>query len=183
MAPQTTDPVVAPIAADLLAAMTTVFNQLDTLTGDPLRPVCLRTGARPALLASQSEDECCLRLAWLRLTSLYPSVRANFPEPDADPVPCDVRRWAVGFELGASRCAPVGDETSLPTCADWITTTLAGYDDAAALRRAVLLWQSTHPHDTVKIESVDPGDVEGGCVHHTLTIIVAAPAADCWEET
>lgn len=183
MAPQTTDPVVTPIATSLLAAMTTVFAQLDTLTGQPIRPVCLRTGARPVLLASPSEDECCLRLAWLRRTQLYPSVQGRFPAPDPDAEPCDVRRWGVAFELGASRCAPLGSDTSLPTCADWTAVTLAGYDDGAALRRAVLLWQESHQHDTVKIVSDDPGEVEGGCVHTTLSIVVAAPACDYWEES
>jgi len=181
--PQTVDPVVGPIAAEFLADMITVFNQLDTLNGDPLRPVCLRTGSRPELLATGTEDECCSRLAWLRLTQLYPSAQAAFPAPDDIAAPCDVRRWAVGLELGASRCAPVGTETTLPTCSEWTAVTMAGYDDSAALRRTVLLWQADHPYDTVKIESVDPGSVEGGCVHVTLSIIVAAPAADCWEET
>jgi hypothetical protein len=180
--PQTVDPVVRPIVTSLLGDMMIVFNQLDTLNGDPLRPVCLKPGSRPVLLVSQSEDECCSRLVWLRPGRLYPSSQSAFPAPDDIAAPCDVRRWAVELELGASRCAPTGTDTSLPTCAEQIATTLASLDDAAALRRSLLLWQQTHPYDTIKIEAQEPGDVEGGCAHVTLSIIVAAPAADCWEE-
>jgi hypothetical protein len=180
--PQTVDPVVTPIVASLLADATTVFNQLDTANGDPLRPVCLRTGTVPVLLAGPTEDECCLRLAWVRVKQVYPSRQAQFPAPDDSAQPCDVLRWAVAIELGAARCAPVAGETTLPSCADWIAVTLSAFDDGAALRRTVLLWQSQHPYDTVKVVSQDPGSVEGGCVHTTLSIVVAAPAADCWEE-
>lgn len=181
MSSDVTDPVVAPIATSMLTAMTNVFGQLDAALGEPTRPVCLRTGVRPALLTSTTEDECCRRLAWLRLTQLYPSVQAEFPANDGAVSPCDIRRWAVGFELGASRCVPVGTGTDLPSCDAWTRVTLDGYDDAAALRRAVLLWQQTHPYETVKVVSANPGDVEGGCAHFVLSIVVAVPAVDCQE--
>lgn len=183
MTPQIADPVVEPVATSMLTAMTTVFAQLDALTGQPARPVCLRAGTRPTLLTSTTEDECCSRLVWLRWTQLYPSVQQPFPAADGEASPCDIRRWAVGLELGAARCAPAGTGTVLPSCDDWETVVRAGYDDGAALRRSVLLWQQSHPHDTVKVMSADPGDVEGGCVTTTLQIVVAAPAVDCWEET
>ncbi len=179
--PQTTDPVVGPIATGLIAAMVDVFAVLDDALGEPHRPVCLRTGTVPTLLASQTEDECCLRLVWLRQTQMYPSVQGNFPDPDGNPVPCDIRRWAVGFELGASRCAPVATETALPTCAAWTDVTMALYDDAAALRRSLLAWQQDHPYEAIAVVGGEPGEVSGGCVYTTVTILVAAAACDQWD--
>jgi hypothetical protein len=114
--PQISDPVVAPIVTGLLDCLTVVFAQLDAQTEQPPRPVCVRPGATASLLASQSEDECCLRLAWLRVDAVFPSGQGRFPEPDETAQPCDVIRWAVSIELGASRCAPVGDGMTLPTC-------------------------------------------------------------------
>lgn len=169
------DQVVAPILAELLGCLET---QMALVTSPPA-VVCVRPGVTVALLLSQTSDECCEGLAWVRWDSMVPTIA--FPEPATDPNPCGVIRWAVTFELGAVRCAPTADIGRVPTCAEWETTVGEVLDDRAALMRAVCCWVALAGHSwrQVAVEGARPMEVEGGCVGSTLRVTISAPACDC----
>ena len=97
--------------------------------------------------------------------------------PDCDgPV-----QWTVTLELGAARCAPVGDEVNLPTEDDWLTVALAVLDDEAAIRRALCCFRTSAAATDrlIIVSQSQPLPVEGGCVGTLRTVTVAAPACDC----
>ena len=171
------DPTIAPIAADLVACLTQEAAKVPN-PPSATRVVCLRPGDRVDLLASQTEDECCAGLMWVRWVRIYPS-GTSFPSPDGTVSPCDVLRWAVRFELGAVRCSPVGTATTLPTCDDWEATTLGVMDDGAAIRRALCCYQQANPDVLVLIDSGAPLTTEGGCTGVSYTVFIAADSCDC----
>lgn len=176
-----TDPLVAPIAADLIACLTReiakVPNPPNPIT---VRPVCLRPGDRVDLLISQNEDECCEGLAWVRWVRAYPSGQNQFPAQDDTVSPCGVIRWAVEFELGAVRCAPTPDIENIPTCDQQTDVALNGYDDGAAIRRAACCYAITHPYDNLVLQGVgEPMTTEGGCVGVAYLVTISGPACDC----
>lgn len=173
------DPVIGPIAATLLACLADEANKIPDPPATP-RVVCLRPGDRIDLLLSQTEDECCSGLMWVRWNRIYPS-GDGFPAADNLVGRCGIERWAVEFELGAVRCAPVGDVDTLPTCDEWEATTLGTYDDGAAIRRALCCFISSSPYSLVFVGDGLPMTTEGGCVGVTYKITVAADNCDCPE--
>jgi hypothetical protein len=177
------DDVVSPIAVDLLTCLTTIFGELDDLTGDHRRPVCLRAGQRTELLASTTQDECCNRLVWCRWDGMWPSSQTAFPQVDNRVSPCGTARWATRWELGASRCAPIGTAQTLPTCDQWIDVSSAALEDAAALRRAVCCYQQLDVDRLVYIGEGRPMSTEGGCIGSTIIVTIAADVCDCIEGT
>lgn len=171
------DPMIGPIAADLVACLIVEAAKVP----DPpsaTRVVCLRPGDQIDLLLSQLEDECCAGLMWVRWDRAYPSSQ-SFPEPDRSPTPCDITRWAVSFELGAVRCAPVGDTDVLPTCDQWEAVTLGIYDDGAAIRRAMCCYQVSNEYSLVSVDGGEPMTTEGGCVGVKYMITISANNCDC----
>lgn len=173
------DPMVAPIAADLVAVLTTAFAAVPNSPSTP-RVACLRPGDRVDLLISQNEDECCSGLVWVRWVRSYPSGQSRFPNPDGNVSPCNVIRWANDFELGAVRCAPTPDVEQIPTCDDWETVTIGVYDDSAAIRRAVCAYVNGAGSDRLVLQGEGrPLTTEGGCVGVAWLITVSAPACDC----
>jgi hypothetical protein len=167
------DPIIAPVAADLLACLATEVAK----TPDPPASVCLRPGDRVDLLLSTTYDECCSGLAWVRWVNQYPS--ANFPDPDEVASPCGVTRWAVTFELGVARCAPTSDAQTVPSCDQWIANTLDTYNDLAAVRRALCCYATTVKYQRlVYVGTAQPQTAEGGCVSVTMQVIVSAQACD-----
>jgi hypothetical protein len=172
------DPIIAPIAADLVLCLAEEIAKVpNPPTTDP-RVVCLRPGDRIELLISTMEDECCAGLAWVRWTGMVPS-RSAFPAADDTVSPCDVMRWAVTFELGAVRCSPTPDADALPTCDEWTDTTLNVYDDLAAIRRALCCYTVAHPYVLVLQGAGEPLMTEGGCVGVAMTVTIAADTCDC----
>lgn len=171
------DPTVAPIAATLVACLAQEAAKVPDPPATP-RVVCLRPGDHVDLLASQTEDECCSGLMWVRWSRIHPSAQ-SFPSQDGRVSPCDVMRWAVTFELGAVRCSPIGTSNSLPTCDDWEATTLGMMDDGAAIRRALCCFQKTYPDTLMIIDSGMPLTTEGGCTGVVYTVIIAADSCDC----
>lgn len=167
------DLVVAPVAADLLACLMTEMAKVP----DPPASVCVRVGSRTDLLIAETYDECCAGLAWVRFADQYPS--RDFPEPDGDVSPCGVARWALVFELGAARCAPVGDATSVPSCDAWTAAAVHHYADLAALRRTACCYENDHRGQRkILVNNGGPGATEGGCTIVTMQIIVSALACD-----
>lgn len=176
------DPTVAPIAADLVLCLATELAKVPNPVAETPRPVCLRPGDRVDLLISQTQDECCEGLSWVRLVRMHPSSQQRFPTQDDRVTPCDVLRWAVTFELGAVRCSPTAEPEALPTCEEWTDATLNGYDDLAALRRAVCCYQRQHTDRLVLQDAGEPVTTEGGCAGVTILVTISAPSCDCPEE-
>lgn len=176
------DTTVAPIAADLVLCLAAELAKVPNPVVHTPRPVCLRPGDRVDLLISQTQDECCEGLSWVRLARMYPSGQQQFPLQDGYVTPCDVLRWAVVFELGAVRCAPTAEAEDLPTCDEWTDTTLNEYDDLAALRRAVCCYQQQHTDRLISQDAGEPITTEGGCTGVTLLVTIDAPSCDCTEE-
>jgi hypothetical protein len=170
------DPLVMPLARELLEC----FEQELAKVANPPEYIQLRPGNVVDHLLSTHQDECCEGLAWVRPSSFFPS-SAVFPVQDPAPQPKGISAWAVTLELGAVRCAPVGDENSIPSGANWDATTQAVMDDAAAMRRAICCFIEAG-HNRAK--NVLPGtwqplSVQGGCVGGILPITVRGPACDC----
>jgi hypothetical protein len=172
------DPLVMPLAQELLACL----DQEVAKVASPPEFVQLRAGNVVAHLLSTYEDECCQGLAWVRPSAFYPSSGA-FPVQDAAPPPKGTLAWAVTLEMGAVRCAPTGDEDSIPTGAEWEATVQAVMDDAAAMRRAICCFIDARQG---RARRVLPGvwqpiDVQGGCVGGILPVTILGPACDCAE--
>jgi hypothetical protein len=172
------DPLVMPIAQELLACL----DQEMAKVASPPEFVQLRPGNVVAHLLSTYEDECCQGLAWVRPSAFYPS-SGTFPVQDAAPQPKGVSAWSVTLELGAVRCAPVGDENTLPTGEEWEAALQTVMDDAAAMRRAICCFIDAHQG---RARRVLPGvwqpiDVQGGCVGGILPVTILGPACDCAE--
>lgn len=173
------DPTIGPLAASLVRCLLDESVRTPNPPATP-RVVCLRPGDRVDLLLSQTEDECCTGLMWVRWNRIYPS-GAGFPSADNMVDKCGIARWAVEFELGAVRCAPVGTPETLPTCDEWEATTLGVYDDGAAIRRALCCFIASNPYVLVSIGDGLPMTTEGGCVGVTYMITIAADNCDCPE--
>jgi len=173
------DPLISPIAADLVVCLTAEAAKVPNPPASP-RVVCLRPGDRVDLLISQTEDECCSGLMWVRWVRAYPSGQNTFPTQDDRVSPCRVLRWAVQFELGAVRCAPTPDPESLPSCDEWTDVTLGVYDDGAAIRRAICCYAQSHEYDALVLqEDGRPLTTEGGCVGVAYLVTISGPACDC----
>lgn len=176
-----TSPVVDPVAQPILDALLLCLEEQVARVPDPPAAVCMRPGDRVDLLMAQGRDECCEGLAWVRLASIYPS--SVFPAPDEAYVKCQLG-WAVVVELGVARCAPVGDETTLPTCDQWTTATNHTTADAAALRRTLLCFRQIEEfrHRLHVPGAWLPMTTEGGCVGGSMTVTVYAPMCDTLED-
>jgi hypothetical protein len=172
------DPLVMPLAQELLVCLDQELLKVET----PPRYVQLRAGNVVAHLLSMGQDECCEGLAWVRPASFYPA-SAVFPTQDAAPVKGGTKAWAVTLEIGAIRCAPTGDETTIPTGAEWEDTVQAVMDDAAAMRRAICCFIEQEPRRSGRVlpGQWQPIDVQGGCVGGIMTVTIMGPACDCSE--
>lgn len=168
------DPMVTPLALTLVACL----EQEIARVTEPPAVTCLRPGDRVELLIAQNTDECCEGLAWVRQVTMYPS--RDFPAPDQTYQPCSPVQWAVVMELGAARCAPTTSVTTIPSCAEWTATTMAVYDDQAALRRAMLCFAALDDYqDHQWVWGVwTPMTTEGGCVGGSWQVTIAVPACD-----
>ena len=173
------DPVVMPLARELLACLDQEISKVDT---PPVR-IGLRPGTVVDHLLSTTDDECCDGLAWVRPATFFPS-SGTFPAQDEVPIKGgNVRAWAVTLEMGAIRCAPTPDANSIPTTDEWDDTTQAVMDDAAAMRRAACCFIDAKQgrSSRVLIGAWQPLSVQGGCVGGVITLTVQGPACDCSE--
>jgi hypothetical protein len=172
------DPVVMPLARELLAC----FDQeLLKLTVPPLY-VQLRPGNVVAHLLSTSQDECCEGLGWVRPSSFVPS-SGVFPVQDPAPVKGGVKAWAVTLEMGYIRCAPTGDEHTIPTADEWDEAVQGVMDGAAAMRRAMCCFIDAKQGRSGRVLAGQwqPIEVQGGCVGGLMPITIQGPACDCSE--
>lgn len=172
------DPLVMPLAQELLVCLDEEMAKV----ADPPTYVQLRAGNVVAHLLSTYEDECCEGLAWVRPSAFFPS-SGTFPVQDAQPAKGGTRAWAVTLELGAVRCAPTGDENTLPTADQWEATVQTVMDDAAAMRRAICCFIDARPGRSSRVLPGiwQPIDVQGGCVGGIIPVTIQGPACDCAE--
>lgn len=173
------DPLVVPLAEELLVCFAQELAKVD----QPPKYVQFRTGTVVDHLLSSSQDECCEGLAWVRVAQFFPT-SATFPVQDETPTPKGTQAWAVVLELGAVRCAPIGDEHSIPTAAMWEANFRAIMDDAAAMRRALCCFGEAKPgrlKNGLLPGSWEPLSVQGGCSGGVMTVTVRGPACDCLE--
>jgi hypothetical protein len=175
------DPLVMPIAREMLDCLAQEMAKVPS----PPANVGLRPGVVVDHLKSISRDECCEGLAWVRPDPFYPSSgtaeTGPFPSPDETPNRQGTLAWAVTLELGAIRCAPVGDETTLPSESDWDNATQQVMDDAAAIRRAICCYIEAAHGRALKVlpGAWQPIAVQGGCVGGFMTVTIKGPACDC----
>jgi hypothetical protein len=168
-----TDPGVLPVATSLLDCLQTAL--LDV--ADPPEHVSLRVGVQIELLLSETRDECCEGVGWVRVVSIYPS--AVFPLPDLESVACWPIQWAAILEMGVARCAPTPDASEMPSSDEWNTVAEAVLDDAAAMRRALCCFTDLQP-DRMYVPGLwQPLPIDGGCLGGSMQVTVAIDACDC----
>lgn len=174
--------IVDPVAQPVLDAVLGCLEVEVARVPSPPGAVCLRPGDRVDLLIAQNRDECCEGLAWVRLAQVYPS--SEFPDQDVDYSKCQ-KGWAVVVELGVARCAPVGDERTLPSCDEWVASVNDVTADAAALRRTVMRLRTLENfrHTMTITGAWEPMTMEGGCVGGAMLLTVHASMCDTLEET
>jgi hypothetical protein len=172
------DPLVMPFAREMLECLDVEIMKVLS----PPMYVQLRAGNVVAHLLSTYQDECCQGLAWVRPSGFFPS-SGVFPTQDAAPLPKGTSAWSVTLELGSVRCAPVGDETTIPTAEEWDETTQAVMDDAAAMRRAICCFIDAAPNRSRRVLPGlwQPIEVQGGCVGGIMPVTILGPACDCAE--
>ena len=171
------DPLVMPLARELLECYETELAKLETPPGS----IGLRPGTIVDLLLSTSDDECCSGLAWVRPVTFYPSSTA-FPNQDTVGQRQGTKAWAVTLELGYVTCAPTPDEHSIPGNDEWAAVLQSVMDAGAAMRRALCCMIAARPGfgaQRVIPGQWQPAPVEGGCVGGTLPVIIMGPACDC----
>lgn len=174
----TADPLVMPLARELLDCYEIEIAKV----ASPPKYLGLRPGNVVDHLLSTNHDECCEGLAWVRPVDFFPS-SGTFPTQDAVPVgdPPGARAWVVTLELGAVRCSPTPEATSIPTNAEWDAVVQAVMDDAAAMRRAICCLIDARPGRKKRVlpGRWQPLSVEGGCVGGVLPVMIQGPACDC----
>jgi|WetSurMetagenome_2_1015567.scaffolds.fasta_scaffold00456_6 hypothetical protein len=170
------DLVISPVALDLLSALTIECGP----DKHPFPPqnICIRPGDVVSVELSETRDECCEGLAWVRWSRAWPSSAGEFPDLDAAVKPCGVKRWAIEFETGIARCVPTPEPDEIVSCDNWNTVALQTFADAAALRRAACRYTASHPTRLVHLGQQSPGSADGGCITTTLTVTISAKACD-----
>ena len=132
-----------PLARVLLDCLTEV---LVSRTENPPAHFSLRVGEQVPFDLSQNEDLCCEGLAYVKINRVYAST--SFPvEDEGTWSPCGPLAWAADLEMGILRCAPTGDESWIPTDAEWTTSADQVANDSAAMRMAIASFR----------DRVDPG--------------------------
>jgi hypothetical protein len=148
---------------------------------------CFRIGNEVPYDADLYFDMCCRGLAYASLGDIWPS-SGSFPEQDINrqaSAVCYPPAWAVQWRVGIIRCAPVGTDTSMPTCEEWTSAYLKQVADAAALRRIACCFRAAVRNTTrfkgmsVVIERQTQGAPQGGCVERYFTIAVQMANCDC----
>lgn len=148
---------------------------------------CYRIGSDVPYDADVFYDMCCRGLAYVTLGDIWPS-SGSFPEQDINrqaSAVCYPPAWAVQWKTGIIRCAPVGQEGSQPTCAEWTSAYLKAAADAQALRRIACCFRAAVRSTpafrglSVVIGRQTQGSNQGGCTERSVTIDVQITNCDC----
>jgi len=138
--------------------------------------IALRSGEVSAQI-STTMDECRCGLAWVRIVRFYPT--DTFPEEAEGWQPCGPAGWAVVLEMGALRCAPVGDAQNLPTEEGWRAAIEQQMKDAAAMRRAVdCCFGTLIESETLLVGAWEERPPEGMCMGGTVQVTVLVDNCD-----
>lgn len=150
--------------------------------------ICLRVGAEVPLNFGTASDECCSGLAWVRVVSIEPLDAVGSAGSASVDNPCQQTGSEIVFELGVARCAPFGDASAGPTCAQWTALAFLVDQDARAMRRAVCCL-TTDPNGTldpdygpvfeVRRGRWEPMEIAGACAGGTLQVRVQIDCTDC----
>lgn len=138
----------------------------------------LRSGEVSAAI-STTQDECCAGLAWVRIVRFFPV--DTFPTEKEDWSPTGPAGWALVLEMGALRCAPVGDAANLPTGEDWSDAIHLQMKDALAMRKAVdCCFAPLVESETLMVAGWDERAPEGMCMGGTQQVTILVDACnDC----
>lgn len=178
------DLMVRPAAIQLLECFRTalVAQHGSTLmpAGSMPTEVCFRVGESVSADASVYQDLCCSGLAWVRITDIFGAAQ-DFPAPDTSVVisGCGPLAWGATFELGVIRCAPTGDEYTVPTCDDWTLLQEFIWLDQAAMRQAMCCMVGLYDPGTFAIGSWNPLPTSGGCAGGTWNLQMLFDCGDC----
>ena len=147
------------------------------LADAPVACCCLLPGAQAAL------DDCGRGQAWVRVQSIYATDVFPNPAGGAASACGGNYGWAVVFELGIARCAPVPDaQGNLPACDTYSDVTRRILADAAAMRQAVLCcdWHTASGNTGKVITGPwQPFGPEGACVGGVMTVTVQVEDCVC----
>ena len=130
--------------------------------------------------ASVFQDLCCSGLAWVRQTDIFSSA-TDFPTPDTLQVwtGCGPQAWGVVFELGVARCAPTGDEYTIPTCQEWTDLQVLVNRDAKAMRAAFCCMFNQLDPGSLAVGSWAPLPTSGGCAGGTWQVTIQVINSEC----
>lgn len=171
------DPVVMPLARELLACFET---ELAKVASPPL-DIQLMPGIAPYADISQNRNQCCEGLGWVRVDTFFPA-SSTFPLQDEVPPAKGVSSaWAVVLEFGVFRCAPTPGADGIISGAQTERMVVEMMDDAAAMRRAICCLEASpgRKRQSVLAGPWTPLDVQGGCSGGYMTVTVRGPACDC----
>lgn len=174
------DPIGQPVAEKLLACFTAQLQELP----NPPANIQMRVGSETGPFIGPGVDECCSGLAWVRISSIYPSWD-SFPSADNDWLPCGPLAYAVVLEMGMAFCMPWADSEGgyetldPPSTADWSAAFATQMQHQTLMRRAAACCFPPTQRRAVGEWSALP--VEGGCTGGklTLTVSVMNPCSDC----
>lgn len=158
-----------------------------SLIPNPPQNCCFRLGIEVAHDADLFTDMCCEGLAYVRLGEVYPSTD-GFPDEDVTrqaTVNCGIGGWAVQLFMGIIRCAPMGTNTSMPTCEEYTAAAVQNFVDSQALRATACCFiESVRNTELLLgyhaiIGRQTQGTILGGCIERSQVITVQVPNCDC----
>jgi hypothetical protein len=147
--------------------------------GDPQAPAefCWVPGeaGRLWLTAGTAEDRCCSGFAWVRVVNLAPQI----PGEGELASPCGVTEWRLDLEAGVARCAPWGDETAGPTCAELAVAADRQARDAEAILKAICCLRPQVESERSQPTNGVPFGPDGRCIGWVAGVSVIIINCDC----
>jgi hypothetical protein len=173
------------MGAMLMACVQGAIAEMDPTIAP--QEICFRVGQEVPYDADLYFDLCCRGLAYVALGDIWPS-SASFPEQDINrqaSAVCYPPAWGVQWKVGIIRCAPVGTDTSMPTCEEWTSAYMKQIADAAALRRLSCCFRAAI-RSTVEFRGLGviidrqvQTNPQGGCIERYVTFSVQMTNCDC----
>jgi hypothetical protein len=166
------DEKVKDMAEALLACLVAQFE------GDPQAPAeaCVVPGedGRLWLTIGTAQNRCCSGFAWVRVGDTRPRI------PPLDTIEaCGVLQWALDLEMGVARCAPWGDETAGPTCAELTLAFDRQESDKEAMRKAVCCLRPQVESERLAPTNAVSFGPDGGCMGAIMGVTVLIENCDC----
>jgi hypothetical protein len=170
------------IAALLLECLCEAVNA----NANPPAHCCYRLPGEVAMDADMYTNLCCQGLAYVSVSDFWVSSN-SFPEQDIirqAQARCAPPSWGVELKMGIIRCAPVGTDTTMPTCADFLVAHTQSLVDAQSLRQAACCFRNNFPNldpqldgMSVVISRQTANTPQGGCFERSMQISAQFPTA------